>query len=205
MLHDGIISDPNGIVPLDSGIPIHGMPAAQPYYQSPATPYPSQGIPAIQDIPSEPIPMGFPTPASPIYKGSSSRNAPPTSRRSPVQQVSYEQSVDAEPAASHQPVAVRKAAKRSTVKLKATTVKPQAPARDAATSRSGMQRLIATTIAKTDAASTKNKTAAKRQPTNNNTKPNTAAVHSGNMNWERLGLTRPASSHEGNRARIKAN
>ena len=189
------MSDPNGIVPLNS-VPYNGG-EVQPYYESPVNGMPVDGYP-IQ-VPEQVVPM---------LNSLSRKNAPRT-QRSAVQPVSYNQPIAdaAAPKEQFKPVAAR------IINRGSVTTRPIEPQRDNV-NNAGVQRIRATTPV--NGKVRVRKIAANvvaQQPKNNNTsgvkststRTNAAVSRNSNIDWERLGLTRPEHSTERTRARIKAN
>lgn len=185
------ISDPNGIVPLNT-VPYNGQ-EVQPYYQQPVDILPADGYP-IPSVPEPVVPM----------LNSLSKNSSRQQRGSAVQQVSYHQPVATSAKEAFKPVAARIVNRRSQV---ARSIKPQ---RDR-TSSAGVKRLRATTpsdhqvrvhkVSATTAQRSHNTT----EVTTTSTRTNAAVSRNSNIDWERLGFTRPEHSTESTRARIKAN
>ena len=188
------MSDPNGIVPLNA-VPYNGG-EVQPYYEAP-----------IDNMPANGYPIQVPEPVVPMLNSLSRRNAPQV-QRSAVQQVSYEQPVaNAATKAEFKPVAAR------IVNRGAIATRPIQPQRDNVNT-TGIQRIRATTPVDSKVRVRKISTkVVAQQPMSNHTsgatsassRTNAAVSRNGNIDWERLGLTRPEHSSERTRARIKAN
>ena len=189
------MSDPNGIVPLDA-VPYNGQ-EVQPYYEAPVDGMPVDGYP-IQ-VPEQVVPM----------LDSFGTNNAPRNQRSAVQQVSYNQPVANATAteAKFEPVAARMVNRGA---MTARSIKPQ---RDN-TNTAGVQRIRATTPVDSKVRVRKiSRNVVAQQPMINHTsgvnttstRTNAAVSRNSNIDWERLGLTRPEHSSERTRARIKAN
>jgi hypothetical protein len=205
-----VISDPNGVIPLNAvplnavplnavplnavplnAVPLQGPTEVQPYYQVPVNGVPMLNAPGAID--SQPLP----TPAIPLSRQGHQQGSQ-IQDGGAVRQVNYDQSVVKLQASSKvQPVAVRRVATQAT----------DQPIRDTMTTQ-GIKRIRATTKSRHSAVSVAEKrthtitaTAATKQSNNSNT----VAPRSSNIDWERLGLTRPGRSSERTRARIKTN
>jgi outer membrane protein TolC len=186
-----IISDPNGVVPLDA-IPLEGSSATQPYYETP-----SNGVPMLNS-PGVIREQNVPTPAVPLSRNYQDEALNADIGAQAVRQVSYDETIDSATAPrAFQPVAVRRSGPILASRPKSVDMASQGMQRIRATVRSANVQLAAPTRKQNTTAAT----AASNQSNNSNT----AARQSGNIDWERLGLTRPRTSSEGTRARIKAN
>ena len=185
------ISDPNGIVPLNS-LPYNGQ-EVQPFYQEPVDSNPINGFP-IQSVPEPVVPL----------LNSLSKNNSGQKTGSAVRQVSYHQPVASSAKEKFEPVAARIVSRGDRV---ARPVKPQ---RDNINS-AGVKRLRAT--AQTDnhvrlrktSATTVQQSNIRREVNSTSTRTNKAVSQNSNIDWERLGFSRPEQSNERTRARIKAN
>lgn len=186
-----MISDPNGVVPLDA-VPMQGSDAVQPYYEVPVDGGPMLNSPGVIRGP------GVPTPAVPMSRRYRQETLNSNGGAQAVRQVSYDRA-DAvvRTAEAFQPVAVRRADRQEVNRPAAVEM-----------SNRGMQRIRATVrsanVVLANSPKTKN-TAAPTAVTNQSYNSNTAVPRNSNIDWERLGLTRPRHSSEGTRARIKAN
>jgi len=171
------ISDPNGIVPLNS-VPLDGG-EVQPFYQVP-----------VDNMPVNGYPIQVPEPVVPMLN-SLSKNEAQQGRRSRVQQVSYNQPVaEAGTKAEFKPVAARIVNRG---RISTRSIKPQRPERDNVNS-SGMQRIRATTAVDGKVRVRKMSTnVVAQQPISNNTsevsqtssRTNAAVSRNSNIDWER--------------------
>ena len=187
-------SDSNGIVPLES-VPYNSH-EVQPYYQE-SIDVPVEGY-QIQTAPETVVPL----------LNSLSNNRDPQQNGSKVRQVSYDQPSQETVAKKEEfkPVATRIVNRRNTF------ARPIEPKRDNVDS-SGLRRLRATAGTRTHKASktkiSTNTTAQQSSNTNEvvttSAQNNAAVSRTSNIDWERLGFTRPEHSSERTRARIKVN
>ena len=185
------ISDPHGVVPLNS-VPFSGQ-EVQPFYQEPVNSLPINGAP-IQSVPERIVPI----------LNSLSKNSSRQQHGSAVQQVSYQEPVASSAKEEFKPVAAR------IVNRGNRTTRPVKPQRDSMSS-TGVKRLRATAqtnnqvrarkISTTTAQQSNNR----REVTSTSTRTNAAVSRNSNIDWERLGFSRPEQSNESTRARIKAN
>ena len=190
-------SDPNGVVPLDA-VPFNGQ-EVQPYYEEPINSTPFDDGYQVQPVPGGIVPQL-----------NSLTNNHHSQGRSTVQQVSYNQpaSHGATKIEEFKPVATKIVSQKNSV---ARAVKPQRHNGSTA----GIKRLRATSgtgqHVRVRKATTKTTTKAAKQSTNTNgvvrtsTQNNAAVSQNSNIDWERLGFTRPEHSSGRTRARIKAN
>ena len=185
------ISDPHGVVPLNS-VPFSGQ-EVQPFYQEPVNSLPINGAP-IQSVPEPIVPI----------LNSLSKNSSRQQHGSAVQQVSYQEPVASSAKEEFKPVAAR------IVNRGNRTTRPVKPQRDSMSS-AGVKRLRATT--QTDnrvrvrkiSATTAQQSNNRREVTSTSPRTSTAVSQNSNIDWERLGFSRPEQSNESTRARIKAN
>ena len=178
-------------MPLNS-VPYSGQ-EVQPFYQEPVNSIPINGTP-IQSVPEPIVPI----------LNSLSKTSSRQQRGSEVQQVSYQQPVASSAKEEFKPVAARIVNRGNRT---ARSIKPQ---RDSMSS-AGVKRLRATT--QTDnrvrvrkiSATTAQQSNNRREVTSTSPRTNTAVSQNSNIDWERLGFSRPEQSNESTRARIKAN
>ena len=178
-------------MPLNS-VPFSGQ-EVQPFYQEPVNSLPINGAP-IQSVPEPIVPI----------LNSLSKNSSRQQHGSAVQQVSYQEPVASSAKEEFKPVAAR------IVNRGNRTTRPVKPQRDSMSS-TGVKRLRATAqtnnqvrarkISTTTAQQSNNR----REVTSTSTRTNAAVSRNSNIDWERLGFSRPEQSNESTRARIKAN
>ena len=178
-------------MPLNS-VPFSGQ-EVQPLYYEPVDSLPVNGLPL----------QSAPEPVVPILNGLSN-NSSRQQHGSAVRQVSYQQPVASSAKEEFKPVAARIVNRGEN---SARTIKPQ---RDSMSS-AGVKRLRATT--QTDnqvrvrkiSATTARQSNDRREVTSTSQRTNAAVSQNSNIDWERLGFSRPEQSNESTRARIKAN
>ena len=185
------ISDPHGIVPLNS-VPYSGQ-EVQPFYQESFDIVPIDGIP-VQSVPEPVVPI-----VNSLSKASSRQQ-----HGAAVRQVSYQQPVASSAKEEFKPVAA------PIVNRGNRNVRSVKPQRDSISS-TGVKRLRATTQTgnhvqvRNISATTAQQSNNRREVTSTSTRTNTAVSQNSNIDWERLGFSRPERSNESTRARIKAN